>query len=278
MNSKLAILISTIRTSSLIKSSSIYTISSFTNAAIPLILLPILTNRLSPSDYGIVAMFQLVVSIIYPLIGLNLEGAITRKYYDKEDSDFSAYIGTSLLILVAGLTTVSLFFFGFINTISNISQIPEKWIKYTVIVATCQFLTTLLLAIFQIKVQPIKYGILQVFQTIINICLTLYLVIFLNKTWEGRISAQIITGLIFAIISIAILIKSKLIRFKVKKDDIYHALKFGIPLIPHALGGMLFTAIDRFFLTNLLGLEQTGNYSRFLPVRSCNRFINCFSE
>jgi O-antigen/teichoic acid export membrane protein len=34
-----------------------------------------------------------------------------------------------------------------------------------------------------------------------------------------------------------------------------------VPLIPHAIGGMFFTAIDRFFLTNYVGLAQTGNYS-----------------
>lgn len=261
MNSKLSILISAIRTSSLIKSSSIYTICSFINAAIPLILLPILTTRLSPSDYGIVAMFQLVVAIIYPLIGLNLEGAISRKYYDKDNSDFSAYIGTCLVIFIIALFIISLLLLGFIDDISKVSQIPEKWVKYVVIVASCQFLVTLLLAIFQIKVQPTKYGSLQISQTLFNIGLTLYLVIILNKTWEGRIRAQIITGLVFAIVSILILIKAKLIKFKIRKVDILHALRFGVPLIPHALGGILFTAIDRFFLTNLIGLEQTGNYS-----------------
>jgi O-antigen/teichoic acid export membrane protein len=38
-------------------------------------------------------------------------------------------------------------------------------------------------------------------------------------------------------------------------------LKFGVPLIPHAIGGIMFTAIDRVFLTEFYGVEQTGNYS-----------------
>ena len=70
--------------STLLKSSAIYTFSSVVNSAIPFLFLPILTRILTPSEYGIIAMFQISVSIVFPLVGLNLEGAIARKYYDGE--------------------------------------------------------------------------------------------------------------------------------------------------------------------------------------------------
>jgi len=57
------------------------------------------------------------------------------------------------------------------------------------------------------------------------------------------------------------LYKNNSIHFDFKIIDFKNALSFGLPLIPHAIGGILFTSIDRFFLTNLIGLEQTGNYS-----------------
>lgn len=250
-----------ILSSSFFRASGIYTISGFINAAIPLILLPVLTRRLTPADYGIVAMFQLVVSVIYPFIGMNLEGAIARRYYDKDNSDFSSYIGTCLIIFILAFFIISILLYGFVDNISHATQIPEFWLKLVTIVAACQFLTTLLLVIFQIRVKPLKYGILQIFQTILNIGLTLYFIIILNKTWEGRLEAQLITGIVFAMISIIILFKNSFISFRIVKVDIIHALKFGVPLIPHVLGAMLFTAIDRFFLTSLIGLEETGNYS-----------------
>lgn len=247
--------------SSLIRSSGIYTISSIINAAIPLILLPILTNELSPEDYGRVAMFQLAVNILYPFIGMNLDGAVARKYYDKVNMDFSSYIGACLLIFLCGIIiTVVIILLGN-NTAIQLIQLPGKWLKYIIIVAGCQFVTTLMLVIFQVRVKPVHYGFMQIGQTVLNISLTLLLVVKLGKKWEGRLDAQIITGIIFAIVCIIILCNNKLIGFKLKKEYFSYALRFGIPLIPHALGGMLFTGIDRFFLSNLVGLDQTGNYT-----------------
>lgn len=101
-----------IKNSSLFKASGVYTISSIINASIPFILLPILTNKLSPADYGIVAMFQLVTNLVYPFIGLNLEGAIARKYYDNDGKKFSSYIGTCFFLSGISFLIISIIFFS----------------------------------------------------------------------------------------------------------------------------------------------------------------------
>lgn len=247
--------------SPLIRSSGIYTISNFINAAIPLLLLPILTQKLSAADYGIVAMFQLAISAIYPFIGMNLEGAICRKYYDTDDTDFAAYIGSCFILFIVSSIIVSLVFLNSCAYIQMVTLVPEVWLKYILLVAICQFITSIILVVYQVKVQPVKYGILQISQTIFNLCITLVLIVSMNKGWEGRLESQIITSTVFALVSLLLLIKTKHFKIKVKKRDVINALKFGIPLIPHTIGGIMFSGIDRFFLTKLVGLEQTGNYT-----------------
>ena len=79
--------------SSLLKSSGIYTISSLVNAAIPFLLMPLLTRCLTPEDYGIVSMFSICVAIITPFVGLSMNGAVARAYYTEEGKeDISAYV------------------------------------------------------------------------------------------------------------------------------------------------------------------------------------------
>jgi len=258
---KLKQLINRILTSSLVRSSGIYTVSSFLNASIPLLLLPLLTHKLTPGDYGIIVMFQLVVSGIYPFIGMNLEAAIERKYYDKDGTDFKSYIGTCFLLLICSFLIVSLIFVGFSSYINDITKIPKSWLKYTLVVALCQFITAVILITYQVRVKPIKYGIFQISQSFLNLGLTLILILGLNKSWNGRIEAQIIAGVIFSVVSFILLFHNNHLGFNIKRKYAQHALKFGLPLIPHAIGAMLFTAIDRFFLTNLIGLEQTGNFT-----------------
>lgn len=247
--------------SPLFKSSGIYTISNFINAAIPLLLLPILTQKLTPADYGIVAMFQLAVNAINPFVSMNLDGAICRKYYDSEQGSFPSYIGTCFFLFLISLIIVTLIGWCSRGYIHDATQIPIPWLRYIFVVAGCQFTTSVILVIYQVKVQPIKYGILQVSQTILNVGLTVFLIIWMNKKWEGRLEAQIITCVFISIVSIILLLKTKHIKFAIKMEDIKNALHFGIPLIPHTVGGVLFSGIDRFFLTKLVGLEQTGNYT-----------------
>lgn len=192
---------------------------------------------------------------------MNLEGSIIRKYYYKDGSDFPAYVGTSFILIVVSFLVISFLFWVNIDYIQDLTQIPRPWLKYALLVSVSQFVVSAMLAIFQVKVKPIKYALLQISQSILNISLTVILIVGFNKTWDGRIEAQAVTMVVFAVISFYILIRNNQIKINILKKDIQHALKFGIPLIPHAIGGILFTTIDRIFLTNLIGLEQTGNFS-----------------
>ena len=64
--------------SSLFHSVGIYTITSGINAAIPFSIMPILTRYLTPSDYGTVAMFGVLLSFVAPFTGLSINGAIAK--------------------------------------------------------------------------------------------------------------------------------------------------------------------------------------------------------
>ena len=247
--------------SSLFKSSGIYTITASINAGIPLLLLPVLTVKLSPEDYGLIAMFQLVTGLIYPIFGMNLESSIARKYFDEDNSDFPSYIGTSIVLVLLNTIVTGVLYFFLFKYISDITLVPFEWIKFTLLVAICQFLSSVILTTYQVRIKPISYGFFQIGQSIVNITLTLIFVVVLEETWRGRLNAQIYTGIISAIISLILLFRNNQLKINIKISDVKHALNFGLPLIPHVLGGLLFTAIDRFFLTKMVGLEQTGNYS-----------------
>lgn len=255
------LLVKNLLSSSLVKSSSIYTISGVLNASIPFFLLPVLTRYLTPTEFGIISMFQILVSFLYPFVSLNLEGSIARKYYDEEKDNFKKYIGTCFFLFTISLLASTLFYIFFRGYISSLVKLPEFILKYSLIVAGCQFITSVILVLYQVRVKPVNYGFFQITQSLLNLFLTICLVVYLNKSWIGRIDAQIISGIVFAISAIFLLIYKREIIIDIEKKDVVDALKFGLPLIPHAIGAMLFTAIDRSILAQKFGLEQTGNYT-----------------
>ena len=62
--------------SSLFQSAFIYTLTRAINSAIPFFLMPVLTRYLTPVDYGIVAMFGVLLSFVASFTGLSIHGAI----------------------------------------------------------------------------------------------------------------------------------------------------------------------------------------------------------
>jgi O-antigen/teichoic acid export membrane protein len=247
--------------STLFKSAGIYTMTSVLNSAIPFFLLPILTRYLSPADYGIVSMFGVLVSFVAPFTGLSVHGAIARMYYEKDKVDIKEYITNSILILVISTLLVSTLFYFFSSVISDISSVPSQILWVVVVISFSQFITRIVLTLWQVQVKPLQYGIYQISQTALNMLLSIVLVVFVGLTWKGRVYAQLISLIIFVFIGFFTLFKNNWLKFNINRTYIKHALGFGVPLIPHALGGVIMTLMDRVFITNMVGIETTGIYT-----------------
>jgi O-antigen/teichoic acid export membrane protein len=250
--------------SSLFRASGIYTITSIINAGIPFLLLPVLTRYLSPEDYGIVAMFSLLLSIIGVFTGLSVHGAINRVYFEK-DINFQEYVANCIFILFISSILTFIVVFAIKGFISNISGVPENWVLIAVILSFSQFLILSTLAIYQARMRAKEYSFIQIGQSLLNVLLTIFLVVILGLKWEGRLLAQFFAMFSFGIFSFTLLNKYWT-EWRFNIDYIKHALKFGIPLIPHAIAGMFMVATDRFIIKNLLGLKDAGIYTAGLQI------------
>lgn len=248
---------------SLIKNSSIYLISNITNAAIPFFLLPILTRYLTVEEYGQIAIFQMLLSALSTLIGLNSLGSAERKYYDKNinKSSLRHFNGSCIQIMIFSslLCVILTVLFG--EVLSHFLSIPISWIYLSILISSLSYVISLRLGQWQIRGNAISFGILQVSNSITNMILSLLLVISLKQGVAGRIDAQLISALILALVSLFLLYKNKLIiLLTYQKKYILEALYFGIPLIPHSIGFFFLNVIDRYFINKELGLAQAGIY------------------
>jgi len=246
--------------SNLIQSSSIYTISSIFEKAIPFFLLPILTRYLSTEDYGIVSMFSVLVGLTIPFVGVNTNSAILRSYY-KEDIKLSVYITNIFFVLLVSSLFVAFLFLLIGDTISQYSQFPVEWLYTVFVVAIGQFIINVILVIWQGEVRPIPFGIFKVLLTSVNMALAIFLIVGMGYGWKGRVIGKLFAITIFSIIGLFIIWKKRLYKFRFNKAYIKHALEYGGPLIPHVISLFSITMIDRFFITNMVGIGETGIYT-----------------
>ena len=253
--------------SKLFGNAAIYLGANILNAGIPFLLLPILTRVLTPADYGTVAMFGIVLSVLGAFTGLSVHGAIGVRYFQMERKALAEYVGTCVGILVISTSVLFLLVAVFGSWLAEVSGVPSDWLLVAVVLSGLQFLGNIRLALWQVSGEAKKYGGFQITQSLLNAAVSLILILMVGMAWEGRVLGQSVAVMMFGIIALWWLLRDGLLRFpggwRVHSRD---ALKFGVPLIPHVIGGLLIVAADRFIIVRLLDVAQAGIYMVALQV------------
>lgn len=248
--------------SELFKSISIYTFFRVLNRTLPVLLLPFLTHHLSPEDYSIIDVFSNLSYIVLPLIGLNAYTAISRFYYVKE-IDYKIYLSSIInfiLISYIILAIMSFIFDDFIFKFLNINKIDF----FVFIVVTYSLFEQILLihtTNLRLEEKPVEYGIIGFLRTFAEFLLTMLLILFFFPNWKGRIYSQFLGLIIITLFSIYRLFKNGYISPNFSKDYIISSLKFGLPLIIHAVSSILLGFSNRFFIIKYLGLHEAGIFA-----------------
>lgn len=240
---------------------AIYLGSNILNAGIPFLLLPILTRVLTPADYGTVAMFAIVLSVLGAFTGLSVHGAIGVRYFTMEKQELASYVGTCVGILVVSTSILLVLVALGGSWFAKLSGVPIDWLLVAVVVSGLQFLGNIRLSLWQVAGQAKQYGAFQISQSLLNAGLSLTFILLLGLAWQGRVIGQVASIGIFGLVAVWRLLKDELLKKPVGwRVQVADALHFGVPLIPHVLGALVLATAGQFFVTNLLGVAGTGIY------------------
>lgn len=249
---------------SLLSGSAVYLLANLASAALPFALLPILTRYLGPTEYGVVAMFQALVAGLGAVVGFGVVGAIARKYYDADASahQLRDFIGVCIQItLASGLLALA----GVLLLQGRIDEwlgLDLRWMALAVAVATATVLVQIRLSQWQVKGEPARYAVLQTAQSGLAVVFSLAAVVAWRLGAEGRILAIALAICVSALVAVWLLHRDGLLRLKIwNVPYTKEALAFGLPLMPHTLGGFLLFSADRFVINANLGLSDAGVYA-----------------
>lgn len=195
------------------------------------------------------------------LIGINTHGAVSVSYFKLSKDQLRIYVGNIIYILCISFAIVLLISLILSNALTELLGFPATWLPIITLSAFFQFLTSLNLVLWQAEQRPIPYGLTTIAYTILNLALSLIFIMFMQMQWEGRLYGIIISTILFGTINFYIMLKRGYISFTWNPQYFRDALKFGIPLIPHSLSGLINTTIDRIMLTAMIGIAATGLYT-----------------
>lgn len=244
-----------------IKSSLIYLGSSVLNKAIPFLLLPILTKYLSPEEYGVLSIFQLMISFSTAFIGMAVHTNISKNFFKYSKQQTSLMIGNILMVL--SLTTL----IYFVVTLSvsfyyqEIFSVPSNWVVIIPLLSFMLMINTLNLTILRNQEKAYLFGVFEVINTAINMGVTILLLVMYHYGWYARAGGIIVAYTLFFIISLLHMSRNGFIILRYDREEVRKILKLSIPLIPHVVGGIIITLSDRFFIERMVSLEMVGLYS-----------------
>ncbi len=243
------------------KSMSIYTFTSILNSGVQFLLLPVLSSYLSTEDYGTLSLLSVSISFAIPLVIAGVDSAIGTEFFRMDKEELPRYISSALIIPACSMLILSLLFFIFRDFLANFLNLPFWWMIAIPLFAFLQGCSNIILIIFQVRKEPHNYATYQIALTLTNITLTLFFVIACKMQWQGRAYGIYLSYFIFLLIAAAVIRKMKYFTLSIRKKHITEALRFGIPLIPHVIGGMILNLSDRLFISKMTGERTLGFYA-----------------
>ncbi|WP_229007179.1 lipopolysaccharide biosynthesis protein [Methylophilus sp. Leaf408] len=251
---------------------ALYTLANVLNGAIPFLLLPVLTRVFTPEEYGLVTLISLLISILGAFTGLSIHGAVSVNFFNKS-INHPRFVGSCVQILIGSTSLTLLIAYLFSDQLSQFLHIPKHWLLIATVASAAQFIINIRLTLWQVKEQALHYSIAQVSQTVFNISLSLALVFWLFMGWEGRALGIVLSSLFFCALALLSMQNDQAITWRGDRSYTRKALLFGVPLIPHVIGGLVMAMSDRFFIAKILDTSQVGIFTVALQVSLIINFI-----
>ncbi|MEO1559366.1 MAG: oligosaccharide flippase family protein, partial [Cyanobacteria bacterium J06632_19] len=244
-----------------IRNSTIYLGSSIVNKAIPFILLPLLTEYLSPSEYGLVSIFQILISLFTAVVGMAINTNVSKNFYAYSHLKMAISIGNMLRVLMFS------FLFVFITTyiasifFDEIFSLPKNWLRAIPFLSVLFMINGINLTVLRMKGEAITFGIFEISNTLVNLGLSVILLIQFNYGWESRAIGITFAYFLFALLALKVLANKRYLKFTYDAQETRAILKLSLPLVPHALGGIVIAVSDRLFIEKMVDLKTVGIYT-----------------
>lgn len=236
-----------------------YGVINALKSIIPILFIPILTSYLSPNDYGMLSIIEVSILLLMPFISLNINGSIGVELYRLEKKFHAAYISEA--IFLSFVSFCFLFIVFFILSLLIDVKIPSSIIRLLPVFCMLRVTSSVVDVLYQVKHKIVKFALFTLLQTVLDFSFSLLFVVFFNYGYIGRLEGTYISYFIITCLSFIILYKFKFIIANIKFKYYIQILKFGLPLIPHAISGTILAMSDRYFILYFNGEESVGFYT-----------------
>lgn len=228
--------------------------------ATPLLLLPFLTQHLSPQQFGEVTAFLILTSLLANVAGLSAHGFVSVRYFKAPAAEFKGVVSSSIVSVFAVHAFVALLVALLYPTFGQALGLSRGYAMLAVAAAFALNLNSTFLAIFQSSGKPLLYVRARAVQASIEIGLCLALLLFVVASPGARVYSYIAALAVSAGIGLIYGLRNGIVGPPVQRTAVKHLMRFGVPMLPHIVAGSAIAYLDRVIVSTLLGVESLGIY------------------
>jgi len=247
----------------LARHSSVYTVSTFVQRALGLVLLPLYTDTayISTSSYGDLALVYVFIAFMTILYLYGMDLAFMRYFFlgafRREDVYRTAF---NSVLISAALLSLALLLSA--PSIARFVLGPGYYGLYIKLAAGVLFFDTLgnlTYLVLRAEEKSVTYSAIRVGRFLVEVALNLFFVIGLRKGVAGILYANVIAS--FLNLLVLLPFQLKYLKGRFRYSILKTLLRFGLPMIPNGLAYLIVELSDKYLMRLLLGKHTLGIYA-----------------
>ncbi len=257
------------------KHSAIYGVGGLVQRIVAVLLLPVYTRYLNPSDYGAIEALVALTAVLMALLRAAIQNSFFRFYFDSEDerrrlvvvrTAFWFTMGAATLALGAGLVFAEPISVALFATGEHADLVRAAFVGLWASMNYDQ-----LTALFRVEERSVSYSIASLANVLVTIGITILLVVVLDKGPMGVLVGNFSGTL--AVYAVLVGYRRAQLGFEFDRSLFRRMTAFGMPFVPSVVALATIDFSDRFFLVKFWDEHELGLYGIGVRISAALLFL-----
>jgi O-antigen/teichoic acid export membrane protein len=237
--------------------------------------LPIYTRLFAPGEYGLWSYVVTLTFLLYSALLLGGDSAYTRFFFATQDARERQVLTSTVLLLVGVVSTVAaLVLAAFSAPLSSwMFGTDDRALLLALAVLAAPFVVANTIAGTALRNQfrPALFAVLNGVTALLGVAISLYFIVVRDAGVEGAVGGVLAAAAVMLPVRLWT-IRGLLVR-DVSSPVLRKVLRFGLPLVPAAIAGWVFSLSDRIVLGQLSSLHELGLYAVAASITGILTFL-----
>jgi O-antigen/teichoic acid export membrane protein len=255
------------------KQSAVYGLGSMVSRLLAVLLIPLYTHYLTPSDYGKVGILTAWSAVLVIMLRAGISTAFFRFYFDADDDrGRTTVVRTSFWFTMAMATIGLVVGLAFADEISQaFRDVGPGLVRATFVGVWAQMNYEQLTSLFRVEQRALAFGLASLANVLVTIAAMVCFVAVFHWHAMGLIVGNFTGTLTIYLILLAY--RRYQLGLEFDRRLLHEMNRFGMPLVPSALALWAINFVDRFLVTWLKSKGAVGVYTIGIQISSAIVFL-----